>query len=275
MLIDVVIPIYNAFDALLNCLDSLEANQKGINNVLLINDASSDSRISALINEYALKNHWDVIESFVNQGFVKTANLGLNQSKHNTLLLNSDTVVTKHWIQAFKKALMSVENIGTITSWSNNAEICSFPNFLENNQIPKNCDLIAKTLYKRWQPQYPEIPTAVGFCMLITKLAKSKVGFFNETQFGHGYGEENDYSMRVSQAKLKNILCDNAYVVHKGNESFVDLGLKPNEETMDKLLKIHPGYLKLIQQYIARDPLRGLRLDITNLLNQQGIDING
>ena len=38
--IDVVVPIYNAYLELKNCLKSLELHQKGINKVILINDAS-------------------------------------------------------------------------------------------------------------------------------------------------------------------------------------------------------------------------------------------
>jgi GT2 family glycosyltransferase len=273
MLIDIVVPIYNAFDELNRCLISLEKNQQGINQILLINDASTDLRISPLINDFALRNHWDVIESNINRGFVKTANIGLKESFENTILLNSDTIVTKNWIFAFQNALRSSNIIGTITPWSNNAEICSIPKFLYNNKVPKNCDLVSTTLYNDWSPEYPELPTAVGFCMLVSQLAKSQVGYFNETQFGHGYGEENDYSLRVKEKGLKNILCDNAYVAHSGNKSFVDLGLKPNQKTMNKLLELHPEYLNQIHEYIENDPLQELRNKIIMLLGKYQVKI--
>lgn len=270
-MIDVVIPIYNAYDALKSCLQSLQSNQLYISNVLLINDASTDLRISPLINKFALKNNWDVIERFENKGFVKTANLGLTETEENTILLNSDTIVSKNWDKAFVDALESNDDIGTMTSWSNNAEICSFPEFLLNNKIPTNINEISEALYKYWTPIYPELPTAVGFCMMITKLSKLRVGVFDEQQFGHGYGEENDYSLRVKQAGLRNILCDNAYVAHRGNESFSEIGLKPNEESMKKLLAKHPAYLDLINQYINENPLAEIRDKIEKILIEQKI----
>jgi len=266
MKIDVVVPIYNAYTAVKNCLATLEKNQHQAENIILINDASTDKNIDELIKKYSKMNKWKLINHEKNQGFVMTANEGLKLSENNTILLNSDTIVSKNWLLAFKQAIMDNEKLATATAWSNNAEICSFPKFLTNNQPLKNPDILSELLYKCYRPQYPVIPTAVGFCMLITKLAKQKVGYFDEKHFGHGYGEENDYSLRVENAGLINILCDNAYVIHIGNESFADMGLQPNEDTMQRLLQKHPDYLMKIQQYINQDPLAKIRKNILSMV---------
>jgi len=268
MLIDIVVPIYNAYDAVKQCLISLEMHDSDANQITLINDASTDSKISPLIEEFTDRNNWGTIKHAVNQGFVVTANQGLKLSKNNTLLLNSDTIVSKNWLKAFIAALSSNENIGTITAWSNNAEICSFPKFLCNNHVPKKLDVLSEILYQFYKPQYPIIPTAVGFCMLISKQAKEVVGYFDEEQFGHGYGEENDYSLRVIAKGLKNILCDNVYVAHAGNQSFSDFGLKPSEETMQRLLQKHPNYLQEIHKYIEKDPLAPIREEMLDIIKQ-------
>ncbi|MCF6318851.1 MAG: glycosyltransferase family 2 protein [Proteobacteria bacterium] len=273
MKIDVVVPIYNAFEALQNCLNSLKNNQSNINQIFLINDASTEGRIKSYVNNIAKDNDWNVTHQTKNQGFVKTANLGLKQSTEHTVLLNSDTIVTKHWIKAFIQAIKMNPTLGTATPWSNNAEICSFPQFLVNHKLPANIEELAKTIYENHQPQYPILPTAVGFCMLVSKKAKQQVGYFDEQHFGHGYGEENDYSLRISQAGLKNILCDNAYVAHVGNQSFSDLGIKPGEETMQRLLQKHPNYLTIIQEYIEQDPLSDIRLEILSKLKTCGIEL--
>ncbi len=271
MQIDVVVPIYNAFEVLQKCLSSLERYQSNINQIVLINDASTDERIEQLINEIGKENGWKIIHQNKNLGFVKTANKGLKYSDNHTILLNSDTIVTKYWIDAFKQALKLNPTLGTATPWSNNAEICSFPKFLMNHPLPTSIDEMAKVLYKKHQSKYPILPTAVGFCMLVSQKAKQLVGFFDEQHFGHGYGEENDYSLRVEQAGLKNILCDNAYVAHVGNQSFADMDIKPSEETMQRLLAKHPDYLIMIQKYIDQDPLSDLRSQIILLLNKEGI----
>ncbi len=267
--IDVVVPIYNAFDCVRECLISLEEHQQGAENIYLIDDCSTDVRIEPLLQQFADENNWHVYFQDENQGFVKTANKGLKFSKNNTILLNSDTIVSENWLQGFKQCVEHVKDLATSTAWSNNAEICSFPEFLKVNELPKDINSFAEELFRNYKPVYPEIPTAVGFCMLISKKAKEIVGFLDEQQFGHGYGEENDYSLRATKAGLRNVVCDNIYVAHVGNQSFGDLGVKPDENSMKRLLAKHPKYLELIHEFISQDPLEPIR---ETILSKIGLD---
>ena len=272
-MLDIVVPIFNAFSALQDCLHALETYQLEANQIYLINDASTDMQIAEYVAQIANNNNWQYIEHTNNQGFVKTANQGLKLSENHTILLNSDTIVTKNWLQAFKQCLVDCKKIGTATPWSNNAEICSFPKNLHNNSMPSEIDMLADILFKQHKPQYPEIPTAVGFCMLISKQAKQKVGYFDEQHFGHGYGEENDYSLRVAQAGLKNVICDNAYVAHVGNQSFTDLGLQPSAQTMQRLLVKHPHYGQMVAEFIQENPQEELRNSILQTIKRHNIPL--
>jgi GT2 family glycosyltransferase len=273
MHIDIVIPVYNALPVLKKCINALIKNQKFAEKIIIINDGSTDVQISPYLTSVCDKNNWRYINHKENKGFVKTANEGLKLSENHTILLNSDTIVTSYWLNAFSTAVNANRHVGTITPWSNNAEICSFPEFLVNNEIIEELDTIGQILYREYKPSYPELPTAVGFCMLISQEAKQKVGFFDEKQFGHGYGEENDYSLRVKAEGLKNILCDNAYVAHFGNASFSDLGLKPSDESMKRLLEKHPDYQNTISRYITKNPLESMRREILNILKEKDLEL--
>ncbi|MCX7552647.1 glycosyltransferase [Marinicella sp. S1101] len=255
----IIVPIYNAYDVVKPALLALKKHNLN-DDVLLINDASTDHRIKSLLND--MPSHWQVRHNQDNMGFVKTANIGLRNSSSHSILLNSDTLVTSAWLDRFKQATIICPDIGTATPWSNNAEICSLPETLKVNPVPDDIDDLATQLAQKHQPLYPELPTAVGFCMLISAAAKQQVGLFDESTFGWGYGEENDYSLRVSQAGLRNVLVDNCYVAHIGNQSFKEKDLRPNEETMQRLLKKHPDYLQLIQKFIEKDPLATTRKSI-------------
>lgn len=255
----IVVPVYNAMAALKKCVESLQKHNS-TDSVVFINDASTDAGIKPFLVSLCESNHsWQYLENRQNSGFVKTANRGLQLTQGHTVLLNSDTQVSTGWLDGLKWAADHVENLGTATPWSNNAEICSFPVTLIDNPIPKALDQWAVELQQRHQATYPDLPTAVGFCMLITQRAKELVGLFDESRFGHGYGEENDYSLRVSAAELRNVLCDNVYVAHLGNQSFQEMDLNPNEETMARLLAKHPTYAKLVSDFIENDPLASLR----------------
>ncbi len=263
MSIQITVPIYNALEATSHCLQALRTHNAN-DQVVLINDASTDHRIDGLLTD--LPGKWQVIQQTQNAGFVKTANRGLSMSEGHSILLNADAVVTHGWLDCFERVIKQVENLGTATPWSNNAEICSLPKNLTSNPIPNNPDTVAKALTQH-QPEYPEIPTAVGFCMLITAEAKAQVGYFDEDTFGLGYGEENDYSLRVKQQGLRNVLVDDCYVVHWGNQSFGEKGLKPDEQTMSRLLGKHPDYLQTIQKFIEKDPLSQLRTTIIDKIS--------
>ncbi len=194
-----------------------------------------------------------------NRGFVFSVNRGMSSVTGDVVLLNSDTVVTPGWYEALSVCLASDPDIATATPWSNNGEIVSFPEFCQAAAIPENLAETAKAIAAAGSPLYPDLPTAVGFCMAVSRLAIERVGLFDETAFGRGYGEENDFSMRACAIGMKNVLCDNAYVAHHGSCSFGPLGLQPDPDSMQRLLKKHPGYLALVEDFIRRDPLSARR----------------
>src|SRR4029077_7129496 len=68
-----------------------------------------------------------------NLGFTATANRGLGLSRSDVVLLNSDAIVTTGWLDALRRCAETDRRIATVTPFSNNAEICSFPRFCGDN----------------------------------------------------------------------------------------------------------------------------------------------
>ena len=60
---------------------------------------------------------------------------------------------------------------------------------------------------------------------------------------------------------------DNAYVAHIGNQSFAEKGLRPNQDTMARLLALHPDYAEKIDNFIKKDPLAPIRKSITDKID--------
>jgi glycosyltransferase involved in cell wall biosynthesis len=56
MTVDVVLPIYNAFDDLVRCIDSVVHCTDGDYRLLLINDASPDVRIAPFLSQIAVQH---------------------------------------------------------------------------------------------------------------------------------------------------------------------------------------------------------------------------
>jgi GT2 family glycosyltransferase len=269
----IIIPVFNAFEHLEACLESIKRTVPADTRILLIDDASTDVRVQPLLQSFAdeAEPYRRLIKHDQNKGFVATANHGMRLANTDLVLLNSDTEVTSGWLEQLADCLASDASIATATPWSNNGEIVSIPDFCVANPVPANPDAIASVIAFCGQPGYPEMPTAVGFCMAISLRAIHKVGFFDEATFGRGYGEENDFCQRVEQAGLRNVLCDNAYVVHHGGASFGPLGLKPDEQSMQRLLAKHPDYLRIVSEFIRTDPLAPRRLEILDCLEHAGL----
>jgi GT2 family glycosyltransferase len=260
--VTVVVPVFNAHDDLVACLASLDAHSPDAR-VIVIDDASDDPRIAPLLERWAGRHrHARVLTQPVNRGFVHSANLGVGATGDDVVLLNSDTVVTAGWLDALVRCLASDPCIATATPWSNNAEIVSLPIFGAPNPVPEDPESWAAAVRNCARGSHPELPTAVGFCMAVSRRCIDEIGFFNEAAFGHGYGEENDFCRRASVAGWRNVLCEDAFVVHRGGASFGPLGMKPGEDSMARLLALHPDYLEVVGAWIAADPLAERRRDI-------------
>jgi GT2 family glycosyltransferase len=269
----IIVPVFNAFEKLEACLASISRTTEPDTPVLLIDDASTDMRIQPLlqawVNEAGLARR--LLVHTKNRGFVATANHGMRLAETDMVLLNSDTEVTRGWLQNLAVCLGSDESIATATPWSNNGEIVSLPKFCVSNPVPGNPEVIASLIKSCGQPVYPEMPTAVGFCMAISLRAIRQIGLFDEVAFGLGYGEENDFCQRAEQAGLRNVLCDDTFVVHHGGASFGPLGLKPGGESMQRLLAKHPDYMKKVSEFIKTDPLAPRRQQILDCLERSGV----
>jgi hypothetical protein len=77
--------------------------------------------------------------------------------------------------------------------------------------------------------------------------------------------------MRATLAGMQNLLCDDVYIVHHGGRSFGPKGLKPDENSMRRLLSRHPGYLAKVQAFIQSDPLEPRRTALIQSLHSGGI----
>ncbi len=259
---DVIIPVYNAYDAVNECIETVIRNTDlKENRLILIDDKSSDKKIIPLLNKFKNRNkdkNIIVLTNDNNLGFVGTVNKGMKYSDNDVLLLNSDTEVPKNWLENMKKCAYSGEKIATVTALSNNATLASIPNGLEKNEIPEGItfEKYAEIVEKCSYCDYPELPTAHGFCMYIKREVLNVVGFFDEDAFGKGYGEENDFSFRCLDYGYRNVLCDNVIVYHKESQSFNKEREKLCQEHEKILNQRYPIYETKLKEWCSNFPIK-------------------
>ena len=260
----IIVPVFNAAEALAECLDSLSRHLHPADRLLLADDASTDPRVAPLLEDFVARHPRQAryVRRTQNLGFVGNVNAAMREAgEGDAVLLNSDTVVSAGWLDRIIECALRDPRIATITPWSNNAEICSFPIFCQAAPMPEVgvLERLARAAARLPQDAVPELPTAVGFAMYLRRSAWEALGGFDADTFGRGYGEENDYCLRAAAHGWRNVFCPRAFVAHRGNASFSELGMQAGGENLKRLLARYPDYNDRIARFIVEDPLRPLR----------------
>ncbi|MGO5543207.1 glycosyltransferase [Blautia sp. HCP3S3_H10_1] len=256
--VDIIIPVYNALDDLKICLDSLKKHTDlDLNRVIIINDNSPDPNVKLFLD--SLDYSWlKVIHNDTNKGFSANINLGMSQSEErDVVLLNSDTVLTSNWLPKIVRCAYSSSEIGTVTPVSNNATLCSVPNFCEENVLPENIsiDKAAEIVERCSFHEYPQITVAIGFCMFVKREVIKCIGGFDAETFQRGYGEENDFCNRAEQMGYIHVMCDDTYIYHSGTKSFVSKEKEQYIREHDKILqKRYPVQMHRNAVHCATNP---------------------
>ncbi len=237
--VTVIIPVYNGYEDVRLCMDSiLKHTDLTRHQVLLVNDKSPDERILPLLKGY-VGDHVKLIDSPVNEGFSASVNKGMTATDTDVILLNSDTIVTKNWIEKLQACAYHDLETGTVTPLSNSATLCSVPIMCQDNKVPENVtiDEYAEIIQRCSMKVYPRITVAVGFCMYIKREVIDLVGLFDGATFERGYGEENDFCNRAEQYGYKHVMCDDTFIYHKGTVSFLT-------EEKQRLIDAHDAILR-------------------------------
>lgn len=259
----VIIPVYNAFGETQRCLETvLEHSPAGVK-VVVLDDASPQGVLrdffpSTLVSDPRVT----VQRNPQNLGFVGTCNRGMTEfaARDDVILLNSDTEVTARWIEKLQRAAYHRSQVGTVTPFTNNGVICSIPKFCLDNDLPAKLSLteFAEIVERTSRREYPELPTAVGFCMYIKRELIDKIGILDQEAFGKGYGEENDFCCRAKQAGYLNVLDDATFIYHKGSLSFKASKAELCRRNEEVLRSRYPDYYPSVAAFCSAKPLKPL-----------------
>ena len=273
--VDIVVPVYNGYEDLVLCIESIRKHTDlSRHRVLLIDDLSTDSRVRDLISQVCAAPP-DAEQGMIalfnekNRGFSANVNRGLSWSDRDTILLNSDTIVTHGWVEKLQACACRSDRIATVTPLSNAATLASVPVFVKDQPLPDGykVDSYARLVERVSLHRYPRVPVGVGFCMLVRQKAYALAGEFDEKAFERGYGEENDFCFRCSMLGFIHVLCDDTFIYHRGTASFETREKHRLIEEHERILrKRYPQFMKLNDEYCRQNPDSEIR---DNLLLHQ------
>lgn len=257
--VTIVVPVYADWRSLKACIKSLKKNVGDENKVIFVNDCGPQAarlrqKIRKAIDK---KRNFEYFHNKENLGFIKTCNRAvfeLDNTDNDILLLNSDTKTTPGFLEEMQEIMAGNKTIGSISPRSNNATIATVP---LSSAIHKGIN--PKESFKIWQkikdklPRYQQVPVTHGFCMLIRRTVIEKYGLFDEV-FGKGYGEENDFCLRIKKHGYNSVLANHSYVFHLEARSFtLEAKAKLLEANSKILYKRYPDYRESVRSYMKKE----------------------
>lgn len=262
-----VLPVYNAYELLRECLDRVSTHTDLEWHLIIIEDCSTDDRILPFLREWSDArpvSQVTLLENQTNLGFIGSVNRGLRKALalgDPVVLLNSDALVPRGWASRLLAPLRD-ETIASTTPMSNDAEILNAPIICRPSPLAQGeadaIDVRAQELLSG--APYVDLPTGVGFCMAISPAWLARVPQL-DTVFGRGYGEEVDWCRKIMQLGGRHVNVPDLFIEHRGGESFgSDEKLSLIAANGEIITKRYPKFDAEVQEFIANDPLIGPRL---------------
>ena len=262
-IIDIIVPVYRGEAETRACLESVLASRiDAAHSVIVVDDASPEPGISRWLHDLQSAGRIELVVHRENRGFVASVNEAMVlHPERNVVLLNSDTEVAQGWLDRLAAHAARDPEIGTVTPFSTNATICSYPRTLAANPMPAGettASLDAAFAVANPGLDAP-IPTAVGFCMFITRRCLDAVGAFDQALYGAGYGEEVDFCMRAARAGFRHVVAADVFVRHVGEVSFGPQGSERRARAQATIDRLYPEFQVGLAAFFQEEPLRAFR----------------
>lgn len=286
-LVEVIVPVHNALEDTRRCLESVLGDEDAPPLRLIVVNDGSDSATTQWLRTTAVE-HPSVclVEHEGNLGYTHAVNTGLSESgAPYVVLLNSDTIVTRGWLQGMIRCAESHPQIGIVGPLSNAASWQSVPKLKDEsggfaiNPIPvgMNVQDLAAIVASVSRREYPRTPVLNGFCFMIKRAVIEAIGTMDAEAFPVGYGEENDFCVRAATAGFELAVADDVYVFHAKSKSFGQQRRKQlSRAGMEKLRAKHGDQRidDLIERVSSLACLHDLRVAVQGVISakQQAAD---
>lgn len=288
--VGVVIVSYNASMAVRATLSSIRNSVNETPYKLILVDNASDQNEREIIRktiETGSENSdllWEYIQLEENRGFSGGNNMGIQQCLRDetithVCLLNSDVIVTDHWLDRLVERDFDI--LSPVTNKSESTQVVpvdysfelkeSFNN--ENGEIDLNTYQRIKDFTEKWHSAWRGNSVPVDhvtfFCVLLSREVIRKVGLLDNHFFPGGY-EDNDYCIRARNEQFSIGLIRDVFIHHWGSASFGQLSRNSFNERSIANRKYLEKKQGIIWKAHPEDPFISLKYDVTHALTGKG-----
>ncbi|XEC93412.1 glycosyltransferase family 2 protein [Paenibacillus tarimensis] len=215
----IVIPTYNQKELLKQCIESIEAYTPEPHETIIIDNGSQDGTLEYL---QSLRGKIRFKRSETNLGFARGMNQGLMMARGSTiLLLNNDTVVTRHWLRNLLFCLHGFPKVGLVGPVTN--YISGGQQIETSYQSLEEMHAFSSAYNQSDPAAWRSTGRMTGFCVLMTRDTFTRLGYFDEG-FEIGNCEDDDYSLRARMLGLELVIAGDTFIHHVGSASMKALG---------------------------------------------------
>lgn len=166
------------------------------------------------------------------RGYTRSLNAGLRYAIQEgfdvIVVLNSDLIFGPFWLEPLVAALAWDTSIGVVGPVGNAASYQSVPE-LTNPSGGWSLNPLPPGWTVKWMSNLAQmishqelvsVPILNGFAMAFHRRVFEAVGLMDEALFPVGYGEENEFAFRATQAGFKLVVQPSSFIFHHKTKSF-------------------------------------------------------
>ncbi len=258
--------VYNGRDVVPACLDSAAALMAPNVDVMVFDDCSPSPGWSADVAAMCQAKGIGCYRTPRNLGIPRNMSLVMRTAEFERYdvvgLVNSDVVMPTNLIEVTSAVFDQHPGVASVTPWSNNVSVFSLPMQSGGAEIAEQRFVsdLADALYEVHGGEVVDVPTGVGYCLMIDVETIRSVGVMDPV-FGRGYCEEVDWCQRAHESGLRHVLALGTYVFHAGNGTNRDEGLLAHGEVtvVEHELVLrgrYPGYMPRVLAFVESGDLR-------------------
>ncbi len=226
--LSIIILSYNTAELLVNCINSILENTKGVDyEIIVVDNASSDNSLES-VSKLGKKDIIKIVKNNDNLGFAKGNNTAKDvASGKHILFLNSDTLVHENTLKKSLDYLKSSDNIGALsvktvlpsgeldrdarrsfpTPW------VAFTHFSGLDRIFPKSKLFARYWYGYKSAEIiQDVEVIQGAFFLTKRKILDNIGWFSEEYFLDG--EDIDLSWKVKKEGYRIVYYPEVYITH-------------------------------------------------------------
>jgi GT2 family glycosyltransferase len=262
--VDVLIPVFDGLEETLACIQSAidaRKSNRTPHRLVVIEDMTPVAALRKALKVLAGKGKITLIQNPVNLGFIRGMNRAMALSpRQDVVWLNADTRVHGNWLDRLREVAYSDTSIASVTPFTNNGELMSFPESRFSHPMPSALEQSRLDDLARFANSPPmEIETGCGFCLYIKRAAIDQVGYLDEVGLSRGYGEETDWCMRARARGWRHMGAPTVFVAHQGGVSFGEEKTVRVAHNNAILRRRYPDASARFDDFCLRDPIKPAR----------------